>query len=87
MNSKKYSCYSTCPNGTHDFYNNNTCILICENNFDYDRQDCLEKVPIGYYLNDSILKTIDKCYNKCESCSSKSIDKGLCISCNNNISY
>ena len=77
------SCYASCPNGTYDFDDKYNCMPICENNFNYNRTQCLESVPIGYYLNDSKLKTIDKCDNKCEKCS----EKELCNSCNNNIGY
>ena len=62
-------CYETCPNS-----NNSICEeeenedLICDKYYDYNHTACLESIPEGYYLNDSILKTIDKCNIKCKNC-------------------
>jgi hypothetical protein len=47
----------------------------------------LEEIPSGFYLNDSFRKTIDKCIIKCNSCNLESIQKGLCLKCNNIESY
>ena len=84
-------CYNNCPNGTSPD-DNNVCkdIFICKNNynFNYNKTECIDYVPQGYYINDSVLKTIDKCNIKCNNCSLESIQNNdLCISCNNNQNY
>ena len=84
-------CYNSCPTGTHNSsYNNYICQedLICDNYYNYNYTDCLDYIPEGYYLNDSYLKTIDKCDIKCRNCSFESIqNNNLCISCNINNNY
>ena len=41
-------------------------------------------MPEGYYNNDTSAKTIDKCPNKCKSCSLESLsNNNLCKACNN----
>jgi surface protein len=39
-------CYLSCPNGTYSFDHNQNCISLCEHNFNYNRTECLETVPI-----------------------------------------
>ena len=86
----KNICYNICPNDTHSSIENNYLCeddLICENYYNYNHTGCLNNIPEGYYLNDSIQKTIDKCLIKCDNCTLQSISYGLCISCNNNEGY
>ena len=80
------TCYDICPNGTHNTTDSFICEkdLICEKYYNYTHDGCLDYIPQGYYLNDSSLKTIDKCNNKCSNCSLESNKNDLCISCNNN---
>ena len=78
-------CYTSCPNGTL-LIDNNKCIK-CNNYYNYEQNDCLNYIPLGYYLNDSIKKTIDKCNIKCNNCSLDSELNNLCISCNNSAGY
>jgi len=56
-------CVQSCPKRTKiNLYNNYSCIdLHCQNYYNYNQTDCLEEIPKGYFLNDSDLKTIDKC--------------------------
>ena len=83
-------CYKICPNGTHNSSNNNfTCEeegkeleLICDKYYNYNHTECLDSIPEGYYLNDSILKTIDKCNIKCRDCNNETNSYNMCISCN-----
>ena len=82
-------CYNSCPNGTRNSFNN---IYLCEeglicNIYSYNHLECLENIPLGFYLNDTFLKTIDKCINKCSNCSNESLSYDLCISCNNEQNY
>jgi len=57
-------CVQSCPKRTRISLNNNySCIdLHCQNFYNYNQTDCLDEMPQGYFLNDSDLKTIDKCY-------------------------
>ena len=82
-------CYLSCPNLTHNIINTYLCEndLICQNYYNYSKTGCLEEIPLGYYLNDTNDKTIDKCILKCSNCTKESIEKDLCISCNNNENY
>jgi len=77
-------CYKSCPYGTRiSKINNNFCEYFnCDKYYNYNHTDCLESIPEGYYLNNSILKTIDKCNDKCQNCSLESLEKNLCLSCN-----
>ena len=82
-------CYNSCPNGTRNSFNNKYLCeegLIC-NIYSYNHLECLESIPLGFYLNDTFLKTIDKCRNKCSNCSNESLSYDLCISCNNEQNY
>ena len=56
-------CVQSCPKRTRiSLYNNYSCIdLHCQKYYNYNQTDCLEEIPEGYFLNDSYLKTIDKC--------------------------
>ena len=83
-------CYKSCPSGTHNSSEKEFLCeedLICEDYYNYNYTDCLDKLPEGYYLNNSILKTIDKCNIKCKECTLESTESNLCISCNNNENY
>ena len=82
-------CYSSCPNLTHKMINSYSCEkdLICKNYYNYNQTDCLDEIPLGYYLNDSSAKTLDKCLIKCNNCTSESMAKNLCITCNINDNY
>jgi len=76
-------CYSSCPTGTNNSPENNfLCYLVCDNYYNYDKTECLNEIPFGYYLNNSELKTIDKCDIKCGICTLESVENDLCISCN-----
>ena len=65
---------------------NNTCYKICPENTYYNKIKCID-IPEGYYLNDSILMSIDKCKEKCKICTNESTYLNLCISYNNDLSY
>jgi hypothetical protein len=78
-------CYQSCPKRTKISLDNITCEDIkCNDNsyFNYNQTGCIEAIPIGYYLNDTELNTIDRCNNKCDNCTSESNKKNFCISCN-----
>ena len=84
------TCYNYCPKGTHNSsYNNYLCEedLICDKYYNYNYTGCLDYIPEGYYLNNTNLKTINKCDIKCGNCSLESLKNNLCISCNTNNNY
>jgi len=56
-------CVQTCPKRAKiSLYSNYLCKdLNCQKYYNYNQTDCLEEIPEGYFLNDSDLKTIDKC--------------------------
>ena len=83
-------CFNSCPNNTHkSSYNEYLCEdnLICETYFNYYHNECLYEIPDGFYLNDSFKKTIDKCPEECGKCNNESVNKSLCISCNNDLNF
>jgi hypothetical protein len=64
-------CVKSCPKRARiSLYNNFLCEdLNCQKYYNYNQTDCLEEIPKGYFLNDSYLKTIDKCnYNYSGKC-------------------
>ena len=75
-------CYDSCPNRTHLIDNN-----ICKNDFNNYYKNCSDYIPLGYYLNDTIKKTIVKCNIECNNCTIDSILNKKCISCNNSAGY
>jgi len=78
------TCYESCPNGTHI---SNISNELCEENLYCYNTVCFKNIPEGYYLIDSILKTIGKCDDKCQNCNLESAQNNLCLSCNINNSY
>ena len=69
-------CVQSCPKRTRiNLYNNYSCEdLDCHKYYNYNQTDCLEEIPKGYVLNDSSLKTIDKCnYYYSDKCFSECI--------------
>ena len=77
-------CYNSCPKGTKKKENSNLCEgnLFCEILYNYEHTECLEELPDGFYVNDTLEKTIDKCNIKCKKCSVESNKNNLCILCN-----
>ena len=78
-------CISDCPSG---YYNkDNKCIedLNCESKnkfYNYEKTECIDSVPIGYYCNNKTLKTIDKCHNNCKTCEQGGTDdNNNCLTC------
>ena len=83
-------CYESCPVGTHNSSNNEYICekdLICDNFYNFNYTSCLDDIPDGFYLNNSELKSIDKCYIKCNTCSLESNKCNLCITYNNKNNY
>ena len=65
-----------------DFTFDDPPILICDKYYNYNKTNCIDSIPKGFYCNNSIEKTIDKCHENCETCSKgPSSDNNNCESC------
>ena len=50
--------------------------------YNLDKTKCFDNIPVGYYLFNEEEKTIDKCYEKCKTCSKKGTeDNNECLTC------
>ena len=92
MSSLRYEynniCYITCPENTHiSPINNFLCIDDCEKinkYYNYEQTSCIYKIPEGYFVNNTSLKTIDKCHPDCKECEKKyDENNSYCKSCLN----
>ena len=67
----KDNCYRKCPAKTQIKDKINICEdFNCPNSneyYDYEQNNCIKDIK-GYYINDTIHKTIDKCHEDCEDC-------------------
>ena len=78
-------CFSECPNGTH--LRDNKCLddLNCElqnKYYNYEQTECIDDITPGFYCNNSILKTIDKCHDYCKTCGEKgTYENNNCLTC------
>ena len=79
-----FECVIQCPKRTKSNINNTCELLNCQHYYNFEQTDCLDAIPEGFYENDTILKTINKCPIECKTCNNSSVQKNLCISCNNN---
>ena len=77
-------CYEECPlHWTSD--SNNICKLDCAGSglfFNYEKTECINEIPEGYYLKDSVNKYIDKCHENCQTCEiGPTENNNNCIKC------
>ena len=79
----KSICFKSCSEISEYFYGN----LNYEIYYNYDKTKCIDKIPDGYYLNETNNKTIDKCDIKCKTCKNESNINDLCLSCNTENKY
>jgi hypothetical protein len=87
----KNNCYETCPSKTilsskKDY----ECdFLNCSIYYNYTQKGCINKIPEGYYLNDTLEKTIDKCHPNCKTCFDKETlyNNNNCETCPDNKYY
>ena len=61
--------------------------LNCSCYYNYEKTSCLSNVPDGFFFNDSVAKTIEKCDIKCSKCDKESQGNNKCLSCNNKEGY
>ena len=92
VSSKKYccpkykyndNCYNKCPSRTIDGIGNKICTIFnCAYYYNYNQDGCISYIPEGYYENDTILKTIDKCHEDCLTCQEKATNISThCLTC------
>ena len=84
------NCYNKCPGKTQIKEISNICEdFTCTNNeyYDYEQNKCITDIK-GYYINDTIAKTIDKCHEDCLECKGKWTNtSSKCTVCNNSDLY
>ena len=84
---EKNICVDDCSKDDEYIYEyQKRCYNSCNNYYSYNKKECLDEIPNGYYLNSPTLKTINKCPNKCQLCSEESMKYNLCLLCNNEYS-
>ena len=83
----KNNCYEKCPGRTrvqnrYKECENFTCpydrsLANYENYiyYSYDQNDCIDHIPDKFFLNETTLKTIDKCHDDCATCLQKETDE------------
>ena len=82
------NCYERCPSRTKTYYwsNYKKCEnFSCNYYYNYNQNDCINYLPYQHFVNDTNLKTIDRCHPDCETCYSKALDSNHtnCLTCAN----
>ena len=82
-------CYESCPKRiSKQIYNSSLCQDLNCTIYNFNQTECINNIPQGYFLNDSFLRTIDKCDDDCETCNNtKILNNSNCNSCKNNSKY
>ena len=79
-------CYDTCPGRTRRESLTIRCSSFnCPGNnyyYNYEQNNCQYGIQEGFYLNDSSLKTIDKCDSNCRTCTQRATK---CLTCYNDV--
>ena len=79
-------CLTKCPYGTEEnpkgSYICREIIDCSQSYYNYDKTECIDEIPEGFYCDDETKKTINKCQDKCKTCELKSVEDDLCIKCN-----
>ena len=73
-NITKMNCL-TCDDDEFDYYKKSTNCLFCQKYVDYTQTKCINEIPEGYFMDDPILKTIDKCHDLCKTCENKAYEE------------
>ena len=77
----KGNCYNKCPSRTKVQNIENKCEnFTCDYYYNYQQNGCISYISKGYYMNDTELKTIDKCHKSCKTCIEKANN---CLECSN----
>ena len=84
------TCYDKCPPKTVA-NNTKTCVpLSCDYWYNYTQDGCINSIiiPDGYFANDTELKTIDKCHQKCKTCIRGPTKlTNYCVNCSESFPY
>ena len=82
----KGNCYDECPRRTEIKNTKNKCedINCGSYYFNYEQKNCTSNIPEGYYMNDTNLRTIDKCHKSCKTCIGNPTN---CLTCSNSAPY
>lgn len=82
INSTYMNCLS-CIDKNYKYYPKNKNCLNCPKYVNYDQTECIDEIPIKYYLSDSIYGIIENCHILCSICSegptSTSMNCDYCI--------
>ena len=82
-------CYENCPEGTvsnDDTYKCEEELNCIDKYYNYNRTECIDEIPDGYYCDNNELKTIDKCHNNCETCNKGPTDNNNnCLKCKDSL--
>ena len=63
-------------------------ILKCDKYLNYERNKCINFIPLGFYLYDKTKGLIEKCHESCNSCTiGPNESSNNCIQCKNNSYY
>ena len=85
------SCYDQCPIRTKEITDKKKCEdLNCTYYYKYGQRSCSNNntIPDGYYMNDTILKTIDKCNENCKTCNGPPTNISTnCLTCKDENPY
>ena len=77
-NDKNNNCIS-CKESGYEAVNGN---CMCTHYYNYEKTGCIDTIPDGYYNDIISARTIEKCPNKCATCSLDSITNyNLCVLC------
>ena len=79
------NCLEECPEKYHAPNDDKKCVLAlqCDIYYNYEYTACLDKIPEGFFCNSTEKRTIDKCKQKCKTCSYESVNNNnLCTECN-----
>ena len=84
-------CLENCPEKYHAPNDDKVCViaLVCEEPqfYNYEYTACIDVIPEGFYCNNTLTRTIDKCPQKCKNCNLESVSNDLCTECNNILNY
>jgi hypothetical protein len=65
------NCVDNCPGRTIPNEETKKCDHLSCRYYNYTQDGCIDEIPERYFLNDTILKTIDKCHEDCKTCRGK----------------
>ena len=59
---------NSCDDDKFDYYKKSTNCLNCPKYVDFFQMRCINNIPDGYFLDDPVLGTIEKCHQLCQTC-------------------